>query len=86
MRLWITGEIFIIFREELEGLLNTALAMAKKWGRDKEEVKRVELVVSQIRDCMDQQQEQLNRLQRLLHQLRILLRRTLYRQAQQSFK
>ena len=64
-------------------MLSIAIALAQRWGRERE-VARVEDLAGQIRDCVAQQEEQLRRLRRLLHQLRVTLRRTIYRQEGQT--
>ena len=64
-------------------MLRIAIALAQRWGRERE-VARVEDLAGQIRDCVAQQEEQLRRLRRLLHQLRVTLRRTIYRQEGQT--
>ncbi len=45
------------------------------------EVGRMDQLGTQIRSCFDAEFKELRRLQRLLSQLRVLLRRTIFRQA-----
>jgi type II secretory pathway component PulJ len=42
---------------------------------------RLDQLANQMRACLAQEQQELARLQRLLHQLRVLLRRAVFRKA-----
>jgi hypothetical protein len=48
------------------------------------EVGRMDQLGNQIRSCFDAELKELKRLQRLLSQLRVLLRRTIFRQAREQ--